>query len=353
MARILITGGSGFIGSNLAVSLAGQGHELVCFDNFSRNGARVLARRLEAAAIPVIEGDIRNPEDLEQLPGIFDLMIECSAEPSVLVGTEGDDARFMLENNLVGSLNCFEYARKQGSAVIFLSTSRVYPYDKICEADYGIEKERFVLESNERGLSNEGLSENYGLKGAKSLYGATKLASEVILEEYCHQYGMKAIINRCGVVAGPWQLGKVDQGVFAFWLANHYFKRPLRYIGFGGRGLQVRDLLHIDDLADLVSLQIKDIHNYAGEIFNVGGGLSSSLSLCETTALCQKITGNDLGIVGDDSSRTVDIPWYVTDNTKVTEAFSWSPQRNGHDVLNDFHQWLVEHEAEFKEVFDG
>ena len=126
--RILIAGGCGFIGSNLAVSLEAAGNSVTCFDNLSRRGSEALLQRILEHGCTFIHGDIRNPEDLARISGDFEVMIECSAEPSVLVGTQGAEAQFMLNNNLVGSLHCFEFARARGMGVLFFSTSRVYPY---------------------------------------------------------------------------------------------------------------------------------------------------------------------------------------------------------------------------------
>ena len=95
--------------------------------------------------------------------------------------------------------------------------------------------------------------------GARTIYGATKLCGELLIEEYAAAYGLRAVINRCGVIAGPWQMGKVDQGVFTYWMLAHHFNRPLDYIGFGGSGKQVRDLLHVDDLVDLVAVQLENL----------------------------------------------------------------------------------------------
>ena len=107
---------------------------------------------------------------------------------------------------------------------------------------------------------------------------------------------MPAVIDRCGVIAGPWQMGKVDQGVFTHWMLAHHFRQPLSYIGFGGRGKQVRDLLHVEDLVDLVERQLLDPGAWDGRTVNVGGGRECSLSLLETTAICRELTGNEVPI---------------------------------------------------------
>ncbi len=350
--KILITGGCGFIGSNLAVAFRERGDEVTVFDNLSRRGSELLCRRVEEAGARFVRGDIRNPADLDKVSGA-DLMIECSAEPSVLVGTEGKDARFMVENNLVGALNCFEWAREKRAAVVFLSTSRVYPYGAINAKKYSETETRFVPAEESAGFGPHGIAPDFPLDGARSLYGATKLAGEIMLQEYSRQYDLPALINRCGVVAGPWQLGKVDQGVFTFWLANHHFGKPLNYIGFGGRGKQVRDLLHIGDLIQLVQIQADSIGEFRGEVFHAGGGTVANLSLHETTDLCREITGREVSVAETTEDRPADVIWYVTDNRRTTDVFGWAPVRGARTILKDTHDWLREHEDAFRSVFGG
>jgi len=353
MANLLITGGCGFIGSNLAVYLQSVGHDVTCFDNLSRRGSEQVLARVRGAGIEFVHGDIRNPEDFSKIKGAFDVLIECSAEPSVLVGTSGDDARYMLNNNLVGALNCLEWARVQQADVLFFSTSRVYPYDRLNDLPLEEQDSRWDLDQAGAGYSSEGISESFDLFGARSLYGATKLSAEYLVQEYCFQYGLGGLVNRFGVVAGPWQLGKVDQGVFAYWLANHYFKKPLKYIGYGGEGKQVRDVLHIHDLCRLVEIQIGVIKDYQGQVFNAGGGRTSNLSLRETTAICQALTGNEVEISADLENRPADLPWYLTDSRRAIETFGWKPEKTGEDVLSDFYEWLVDHEVQFAAIFNA
>jgi CDP-paratose 2-epimerase len=341
MATILITGGCGFIGSSLALAFRERGDRVVALDNLSRRGSEILRDRVQKAGVEFVRGDIRYPADLEKVDGAIDLMIECSAEPSVLVGVNGNDAEFMVQNNLVGSLHCFEFARKRNASVLFLSTSRVYPYDALNRQDYREDATRFVPVQNSPGFGPDGVGIDFPLAGARSLYGATKLASEIMLQEYSHQYGLPAVINRCGVVAGPWQLGKQDQGVFTYWLVSHLLKRPLSYIGFGGKGKQVRDLLHIDDLVELILLQASQIVNFRGEIFPVGGSTFSNLSLLEATDLCQRLTGNRIPISAQPENRPADVIWFVTDNRPTTERFGWRPMRTVDTILCDIHGWLA------------
>jgi CDP-paratose 2-epimerase len=144
-------------------------------------------------------------------------------------------------------------------AGVFLSTSRVDPVAHLSALAYEEAPERFELlpEQDQQGASDRGIAEDFPLDGARTLYGSTKLAAELLLAEYAAEYDIRTVIDRFGVVAGPWQMGKVDQGVFTYWMLAHYFGRPLRYVGFGGSGKQVRDLLHVD-VVDLVEEQLRD-----------------------------------------------------------------------------------------------
>ena len=354
--RILITGGCGFIGSHLAVDLTRQGFEVTALDNLSRRGSEILLqKRIKPCGAGFVRGDVRIPDDLRKVPGDYDLLIECSAEPSVLMGTKGEDARYLLDVNLQGAINCFEWARERRTPVIFLSTSRVYPYDKINACRYEETETRYELLEGCPGVCPNGVSAEMPLQGVRSLYGASKLSAELILREYAFQYKLPAIIDRCGVIAGPWQLGKSDQGVFAFWMAKHYFREPLNYIGFGGTGKQVRDLLHIQDLADLIGKQARVLMNgkapFYGEVFNAGGSSFSSLSLLEATKLCAQLTGNAVDVGSLPECRPADMIWYLTNNGRTCEVFDWKPRRPAEEILEDVHRWLKGNEAEAKKIF--
>jgi len=349
---ILVTGAAGFVGSNLAVSLKRKYHKvrIIGLDNLKRRGSELNIPRLKNEGIIFLHADIRAPEDL-LLKYKIDLLLECSAEPSVLAGF-GDNPPYIINTNLTGTVNCLELARKNRSDIIFLSTSRVYPYDKINEIKTIETQTRFEWLGNQRicGWSRQGITEDFTIQGPKSLYGATKLASELLLLEYLHNYGLKGVINRCGVIAGPWQFGKVDQGVFTHWVLAHYFKKELCYIGFGGKGKQVRDLLHIDDLFELIDLEIDRLPEISGAIYNVGGGRKSNLSLFEASRICAKITGNKIKIGKDLKTRPADIRIYITDNSKVRSELGWFPKRNPIQILSDIYDWIRPNAGQLKDI---
>jgi CDP-paratose 2-epimerase len=343
--RTLITGGAGFVGGNLAVALARRhpDWEIVAFDNLMRRGSELNLPRLREAGVDFVHGDVREPEDLAGA-GAFDTMVECSAEPSVLAGFA--DTSYSVHTNLVGAFNCLERARQEEAFLVFLSTSRVYPVASQLELKLEETDARFELATAQPGpgAGPAGIAEDFPLNGARTLYGATKLAAELLIEEYAEAFGLRAAIDRCGVIAGPWQMGKVDQGVFSWWLLSHRFGRPLTYIGYGGNGKQVRDLLHIDDLVDLVDEQLCDPERWSGVTANVGGGRECSLSLLETTALCRELTGNEVPIGTEPETRPGDVPVYLSDCSRLHSLTSWRPSRGPRDVLADLLDWSTEHE---------
>ena len=135
------------------------------------------------------------------------------------------------------------------------------------------------------------------------------------------------------------------------WIANHYFNKPLKYMGFGGQGQQVRDLLHPDDLFDAVRIQSEQIDRLSGEVFNLGGGIKSSTSLCELTDLCKEATGKSVPIGSDPTTTPVDIPLYVSDCKKAEQYFEWKAGKNVKNIVDDTLVWLQEYESITKQIF--
>ena len=342
--RILVTGGAGFVGANLAVALAAD-HEVVALDNLHRRGSELNLPRLERAGVEFVRGDVRSPADLTALDRV-DAIVECSAEPSVLAGVDGA-TDYLLQTNLVGAINCLDLARRDDAQLVFLSTSRVYPVAALESVAYEEAGTRFEVAAEQSlpGVSPAGIAEDFPLEGARTLYGASKLCAELLITEYAESFGVRAVIDRCGVIAGPWQMGKVDQGVFTHWVLSHHLGRELTYIGYGGSGKQVRDLLHVDDLVELVRLQIGDPEGWAGVTANVGGGRDCSLSLREATALCQDLTGREVPVLDSGAARPGDVRIYISDCGRLFERTDWRPRRSARQVLEDIHEWIVQNEG--------
>jgi CDP-paratose 2-epimerase len=350
--RILITGGAGFIGSSLGLDLIARHPDwaVTAFDNLHRRGSEMNLPRLREAGIGFVHGDVREPGDLHAA-GEFDTLIECSAEPSALAGNDGA-TEFVVHTNLLGAYNRLEAAvrererQRERIQVIFLSTSRVYPVAALNALTYREDAMRFALLERQPfpGASDAGITEQFPLSGARTLYGASKLAAELLVAEYAQMFGLDTVVGRCGVVAGPWQMGKVDQGVFSHWMLAFYFRRPLSYLGFGGSGKQVRDLLHVADLAKLIDDQLERPEHWSGAVVNVGAGNYISLSLRETSALCREITGNAIELSGDPDRRPSDVRIYASDCGALSQYGEWRPQRSPATILGDIFSWIHEHE---------
>ena len=354
--RYLITGGAGFVGSNLCRSIveSDSGAEVVALDNLRRRGSEMNLPTLKKLGVTFAHGDIRNAGDLDELSGAFDVFIEASAEPSVHAGTDGSP-RYVLDTNLNGTLNCLEFARSRCGGMIFLSTSRVCAIPALCalRLEEGETRLEPAAEQDVPGFADSSVNEDFPVCGAgfRSFYGSTKLASELFVEEYAANLDFPAVINRCGAIAGAGQFGRTDQGVFTLWVARHAFGGALKYTGFGGKGKQVRDILHPHDLHDLLRRQVEALSGLRGEIFCVGGGLAGSVSLLEYTALCQEVTGESIEIGSQPETAAVDVPYYVTDHRKVTQRFGWSPKIAPRKIVKDIYAWLTSDAERLRTLF--
>lgn len=340
--RILITGGAGFVGSALARYFSGAtGNTVVVLDNLRRRGSERNAVGLARLGVEFVHGDVRSPADLEAVEGKFDVLIEASAEPSVQAGM-GGSPRYVLDANLVGAINCLEFARNRCGGVVFLSTSRVYSIEPLTRLPLAESATRldFAGPSTIAGVTTAGIGEGFPTDTQRSYYGASKLAAELLCQEYAAHAKLPVVVNRCGVIAGPGQFGKTDQGVFTLWVARHHFQRPLKYTGFGGKGLQVRDLLHPDDLCALLDAQFGAWNKVSGETFNVGGGREGSVSLQEYTAMCRAAVGRETAITEDAATSPVDIPWYISDHAKATRLLGWAPRRRPETIVQDIATWI-------------
>ncbi|MGA2599623.1 MAG: NAD-dependent epimerase/dehydratase family protein [Bryobacteraceae bacterium] len=353
--RILVTGGAGFVGSTLAIAFK-ERHpetEVIALDNLRRRGSELNLAKLRDAGVGFVHGDVRSPDDLNTLAKP-DLILECSAEPSAQAGY-GSSPAYLIDTNLAGCFHCLELARRAKSAFVFISTSRVYPYRRLNGLRFTEDATRYVLSAGQNiaGVSEHGIAEDFPLDGPRSLYGMTKLAAELMVVEYGDAYGLPYVIDRCGLLTGPGQMAKSDQGVIALWMAAHYYKKDLAYIGFGGSGKQVRDFLHVDDLFHAVYEQTNNLDRYAGRAFNLGGGLANSLSLLETTALCEEITGNRIRFDKQAENRPGDVRLFVTDYRLYGGEANWHPAKNERSTLKSIFDWIRGNENSLRGVFFG
>ncbi len=193
------------------------------------------------------------------------------------------------------------------------------------------------------GLTAVGVDESFSTAAPVSLYGATKLASEALALEYGETFGLPVFVNRCGVLAGAGQFGRADQGIFAFWINSHLRRRPLKYLGFGGHGHQVRDCLHPRDLVPLLEKQFAASQLPAADrVANVSGGIDSATSLRQLTVWCDARFGAH-PIGSEAAVRAFDIPWLVLDSTKAARLWNWRPQTPASAIFDEIARHAESH----------
>ena len=209
-------------------------------------------------------------------------------------------------------------------------------------------------------ISNENLyklkkrgtvKENFNTNNPKSIYGFTKLSSELLIKEYAYLHKIKYLINRVALVSGPWQFGKEEQGFVSLWVWKHINKSKMKYIGYGGYGNQVRDVLHINDLCELLLLQIQKFKKIHNKLFTVGGSKKSYTSLNQLTNICEKITKNKIKFTRISKTSIYDIPYYISDNKLVSKTFNWKPKKNIQNIVYDIYVWLKENKFKLKKYF--
>ncbi len=336
--KILITGAAGFVGSKIVEYLraSDQSFELVGIDNLSRKGSEYNIKSLEKLNCKFYKGDISIQSDIDLLPKV-DWIIDCAAEPSVLAGLNGGSLE-LINNNLTGTFYLLEKCKRDHAGFILISTSRVYSIDALNSIPFTISKNRFEIPQLGNlpiGFSEKGVAENFSTNAPISLYGATKLASEVLALEYHFSFGFPVWINRCGVIAGPGQFGKIDQGIFSYWIYQYLLDKPLSFIGFGGTGLQARDLIHPIDIYRIVNLQIHASVDNAPRIVNLGGGENNTLSLSELNDFCVKKINENKKISSIPETRQFDIPYYSTDFSLARSFWNWNPSVTAHEILDE------------------
>ena len=339
--KILVTGGCGFVGANICIHLKKQGFIVSSMDNLSRNGSKQNLKLLINQKIKNYKIDIFNHKKILKLPK-FDLIIDCCAEASVEISKNEIDR--VINTNLIGTYNILKKSKIDKSKIIFLSSSRVNSIDAI----NNIIKKKVL---RKKIPITEKINENFNISGPTSIYGFTKLASEMLIQEFSYAFNIKFIINRCGVISGPLQFGKQDQGFISHWVAHHLLKKTLKYIGYGGYGQQVRDVLHIDDLTKLISLQIKKIEKINNQIFCVGGSSKSFTSLRKLTSICEKLTKNKIKISRSKKTSIYDIPYFITDNKKINQTYKWVPNKNIIDVVSDTYKWMLSNKKFLKNSY--
>jgi CDP-paratose 2-epimerase len=309
--------------------------------------------KLIKMGIHFVHGDIRNVEDICELPAEADCLIECSAQPSVVSGYANPVYDFT--TNVTGVLNCLEFCRTRGIGMIFLSSSRVYPARTInalpvVETDTRWDWDpRVAQEALPRGFDPKlGISAKFDMDGpTKTIYGASKAAADFFCQEYADAFDIPIIVDRCGVIAGQGQFGVVGQGWLTFWAISCLFDRPITYLGYKGK--QVRDILFIEDLCSLIQIQLQRLRDLSGSVWNVGGGRRNSLSLTEASALMERLLGKSLTTSYRDQIRRGDMIIYITDNSDIRRDVNWVPVISIEGGAESIARWVRDNRAALEE----
>lgn len=357
--KILITGGAGFVGANLARYLTEAGHRVTVLDNLVRRGSELNLPRLKERGIQFLHGDVRSKEDFVAAPRDIDVILECCAQPSAIDGYA--NPLFDINNNTIGLLNTLEYARACDAGLIFWSTNKTYAgvhinqFPMLEQASRWVWDKAAIAEQYGDRLPtgfdpDHGFSAEFTVDGRDhSIYGLSKIMADLACQEWSDAFGVPTVVNRFSCLAGEGQFGKSAQGWVAWWAIAFHFGLPLKYIGWEGK--QVRDALFIEDICRLVECELSQLDNLAGRVFNVGGGKDITLSLREATALMEDAFGTTVPVVYEEDPRKADHCIYISDIRPVTAATGWTPRVGVEAGYERIIRWVRDHEDELAGLY--
>jgi CDP-paratose 2-epimerase len=343
-APILVTGGCGFIGCNIADALARRGEKVRVLDGFVRDGARENAMWLQSRnrdRVAIITGDVRNAEAVsaavDGVKGVLHLAGQVAVTSSL------DDPLYDFDVNARGSLNVLEALRRHNpdAGLVFASTNKVY--GRLLEDVDIVRRDARYAPADTR--LEKGVDERQPLD-LYSPYGCSKGAADQYVRDYARVFGLRTVVMRMSCIYGPRQFGTEDQG----WIA-HMFLRAIRGepITIYGDGYQVRDALHIDDAVAAWIGALDHIEDVAGSIFNLGGGPGNTISLRELLGKIETLMGA-APETRHEAWRPGDQPWYVSDTRRLETALQWRPRTAFDEGLLSLERWLVQRFGELAAV---
>ena len=331
---MVLTGGAGFIGCNLAITLAKRGDDVVLADNLSRPGSdrnlkAMLADEEIAPRLTFHEMDVRDADACMELladgaDGVAHLAAQVSVTDSLTDPTEDFDI------NARGTLNVLEAVRKLApdAHLLFTSTNKVY--GSLTDLPVDRTDTRYVLST-----APEGIAETRPTTAATP-YGCSKLGGDLYVQDYARTFGLNTTVFRMSCIYGTRQNGSVDQG-WVSWLVRGAIEG--KDLTIYGDGLQVRDLLHVDDLVRAF-LTVLDTDAGRGEVFNIGGGPEFSLSVwAEFGDVLEDLLGAPVP-VSYDKWRPSDQYVYISDLTKVSKALDWAPEKSPQEGIAEVAAWV-------------
>jgi CDP-paratose 2-epimerase len=330
---IVITGGAGFIGANLANRLLTRGHRVTILDDFSRPGIDRNVAWLQEShgdALRTVRGSITDLETCRTVLDDAEVIYHLAGQTAVT--TSVTNPRHDFEINALGSFNVLEAARLSGNKPILLysSTNKVYGGME----DVAVEE----LEQRYRYVDLPyGASEEQPLD-FHSPYGCSKGAADQYVRDYERIYDLPTVVFRQSCIYGPRQMGVEDQGWVAWFVIALVSGKPMTIFG---NGKQVRDLLYIDDLLDAYELAVEQIETTRGQVYNIGGGMENSISIWhDFKPLVEEVLGHEVPEPAYDLTRPGDQPIFVADVGKATRDFGWAPTVSPRDGIRRLTEWV-------------
>lgn len=337
--RVLITGGAGFIGSNLAAHYLKKGWQVTVFDNLSREGADKnldwLVRSSKGDNLKVIEKDVRDFEAVKKAVALADLIYHLAAQ--VAVTTSISDPREDFEVNALGTFNILEAARKASHKpiVIYSSTNKVYGRLEDIPMKEG--EKRYNLREI------DGITEKQPLD-YHTPYDCSKGIGDQYTLDCSRIYGLPTVVFRQSCIYGPRQMGIGDQGWVAHFVISALHGKPITIYG---SGKQVRDLLHVGDLIRAYEQAVDNIETCRGQVYNIGGGKEFSTSVLEAIELIGSFLGKKIK-PSFAEVRPGDQKIFISDNLKLKEHLGWKPEVHYEDGIPELIEWAKENQELFK-----
>jgi CDP-paratose 2-epimerase len=335
--HILITGGAGFVGTNIALSYLSEGRSVHLFDNLSRAGVGANVEHLQSAfghSVQFTQGDVRDRNEVARAVSTAACVYHLAAQ--VAVTTSLTDPVGDLEANLLGTVNVLEEVRSSRSKppILFTSTNKVY--GKL--ENVALERSSSRWQPQDIRQASEGISEEQSL-AFLSPYGCSKGGADQYVLDYAHSFGITATVFRMSCIYGPFQLGSEDQG----WVA-HFLRQSLKGepVTIFGDGYQVRDLLFVEDLVRAMRRAFRCMKVACGQAFNIGGGYENSVTLNDVLSLIEKLMGDTVEIEYE-RERLADQKWYIANTRKAERLLGWRPETTVPSGLQRLLQWYRTH----------
>jgi CDP-paratose 2-epimerase len=335
--KYLITGGCGFLGSNIAAKLLGKGEELVIFDNLYRFGSQQNLNWLqEQGQFQFVHGDIRNTNDVERIIREFKPDVIFHLAGQVAMTTSIANPRMDFEINALGTLNVLEAVRQHSldSVIIYSSTNKVY--GDLEQWEYQELEKRYFCADHPQGF-DESIPLDF-----HSPYGCSKGTGDQYMLDYARIFALKTVVFRHSSIYGGRQFSTYDQGWIGWFcqqaLATKANPNAVPFT-ISGSGKQVRDVLYASDAIDCYLAAVKHIDKVKGEAFNIGGGVENSLSLLELFDLLERLTGVKLNYQKL-PNRQSDQRVFIANISKATTRLEWKPKISSFEGVSKMLTWL-------------